>query len=85
MGKPHAPAFSGPQINIPEGSRGGVNESTPLDQRVPDRITEVGDGPVTEEIYGGITTYRPARYTQEQTVMDRHENPVTHSIIREDR
>jgi hypothetical protein len=85
MAKPHAPAFSGPQINIPEGARGGVNESTPMDQRVPDRITEVGTGPNTAEVYGGITTYLPARYEQVQVVENRAGEPVEHKIIREDR
>jgi hypothetical protein len=85
VSKPHAPAFAGPQINIPEGSRGEINASTPRDQRVPDRITEVGTGPVTEEIYGGITTYQPARYAVTQVVENRHGDPVEHTIIREDR
>lgn len=85
MSKAHAPAFSGPQINIPEGARGGVNESTPMDQRVPDRLTQVGTGPVTEELFGGITTYRPAKYEQTRVVEDRHGNPVEHKIVREDR
>ena len=85
MGKPHAPAFSGPQVNIPEGARGGVNESTPMDQRVPDRTPELADGPNTAELMGGITTYLPARYTQTRVVENRHGDPIEHTIIREDR
>jgi hypothetical protein len=85
MAKPHAPAFSGPQINIPEGARGGVNESTPMDQRVPDRLHELSEGPRTEELFGGITTYRPAKYEQVRVVENRAGEPVEHKIIREDR
>jgi hypothetical protein len=85
MGKPHAPAFSGPQVNIPEGSRGELNASTPKDQRVPDRTTEMSEGPQTAEVYGGITTYLPARYEQVRVVENRHGDPVEHTIIREDR
>jgi hypothetical protein len=85
MARPHAPAFSGPQINIPEGSRGGVNESTPMDQRVPERTKEMSDGPNTLELQGGITSYQPAKYEQVRSLEDRHGNPVEHKIIREDR
>lgn len=85
MAKPHAPAFSGPQVNIPESIRGGVNESTPADQRVPERTTELSDGPKIVEHFGGITQYQPAKYEQVRVVEDRHGNPVEHKIIREDR
>jgi hypothetical protein len=84
MSKPHAPAFAGPQVNIPEGSRGGVNESTPMAQRNPDRVEELSPGPNTQEIYGGITTYLPAKYEQVQVVENRAGVPVEHKIIRED-
>lgn len=85
MSKPHAPAFAGPQINIPEGSRGGVNESTPMEQRAPERTAELSDGPKTKEIFGGITTYLPAKYEQVQVIEDRHGKPVEYKQIREDR
>jgi len=85
MSKPHAPAFSGPQTNIPESIRGGVNESTPMDQRVPERTSEMSDGPNKVELMGGITQYKPAKYEITQTVENRAGVPVDHKIIREDR
>lgn len=85
MSKPHAPASSGPNINIPEGSRGGVNESTPLDQRVPDRTTELSTGPRIVEHPGGITQYLPAKYEVVQTIEDRHGVVHEYKITREDR
>jgi hypothetical protein len=85
MAKPHAPAFSGPQVNIPESIRGGVNESTPMDQRVPDRTTEMSDGPKIVEHPGGITQFLPARYVVVRYIEDRHGNMVEHKIIRENR
>lgn len=85
MSKAHAPAFSGPQVNIPEGARGGVNESTPMAERVIHKTTELSAGPNTLEIPGGITSYQPARYEQVRVVEDRFGNPVEHKIIREDR
>jgi hypothetical protein len=83
MAKPHAPAFSGPQINIPEGARGGVNESTPMDQRVPDRVAEMSEGP-NKQKFGNLTTFAPAKYEMVQVVEDRHGNPREHKIVRED-
>lgn len=85
MSKSGTPVFSGPQINIPEGSRGSVNESTPMDQRVPERTTEMSAGPRTQEVYGGIISFLPAKYEVIKTIEDRHGNPVEHKIIREDR
>lgn len=85
MSKPHSPAFSGPQINIPEGSRGGVNESTPLDQRVPERTKELSDGPKLVIHPDGISQYLPAKYEVVHTVEDRNGNPREYKIIREDR
>jgi hypothetical protein len=85
MSKAHPPAFSGPQVNIPESARGSLNATTPADQRVPDRLTELSDGPNTKEIYGGITTYLPAKYEQVQIVENKAGVPVEHKIIREDR
>jgi hypothetical protein len=84
MGKPHAPAFSGPQVNIPESSRGSINASTPMDQRVSDRTTELSEGP-NKAKFGNITTYQPARYAITQVVENRKGEPVEHPIIREDR
>jgi hypothetical protein len=84
MAKPHAPAFSGPQVNIPEGARGEINASTPMDQRVPDRTTELSEGPNRTK-FGSLTTYGPARYEQAQVVENRRGEPVEHKIIREDR
>ena len=85
MGKPHAPAFSGPQINIDEASRGAVNASTPADQRVKSRTEELSDGPERVKLMGSVTQYKPAKYAVTQVVEDRHGNPVEHTIIREDR
>jgi hypothetical protein len=85
MAKPHAPASWGPSVNIPEGSRGGVNESTPMDQRAPDRISEMSEGPNTKEIYGGITSYLPAKYPVTKVIENKRGEPVEHTIIREDR
>jgi hypothetical protein len=85
MSKAHAPASYGPQVNIPESARGGVNESTPMDQRVPDRTKELSDGPKMLTLPGGITQYLPAKYEVTKTVEDRFGNPVEHKIIVEDR
>jgi hypothetical protein len=84
MGKPHAPAFSGPQINIPEDSRGGVNASTPVEQREKSR-SDLTDGPDRVKLPGSVTQYKPAKYEIVTMTEDRHGNPVEHKIIREDR
>ena len=84
MSKPHAPAFSGPQINIDESSRGAVNASTPADQRVKSRQSELADGPDRVKNLGNVQ-YKPAKYEVVRVVEDRHGNPVEHKIIREDR
>lgn len=84
MGKPHAPAFSGPQINIPEDSRGGVNASTPTEQREKSR-SDMTDGPDRVKLMGSITQYKPAKYEIVRVIEDSKGNPVEHKIIREDR
>jgi hypothetical protein len=85
MGKPHAPAFSGPQINIDEASRGGINASTPADQRAKSRTDELSEGPKREKPLGGSAVYKPAKYEVVRVIEDSRGNPVEHKIIREDR
>lgn len=61
----HEPCSIGPVgLNIPEGQRGTQNESTPLDQRVPDRTTEMSEGPRK----GPTDNFLPSRYKIEPTV-----------------
>lgn len=85
MSKPHAPASSGPQINIPEGSRGSVNASTPVEERAKSRTSDLSEGPNRVKPLGGSAQYKPAKYEVIRVIEDAKGNPVEHKIIREDR
>jgi hypothetical protein len=61
-----------------------VNESTPMDQRAPERTTELSDGPKLV-IHGGISQYLPAKYEVVHTIEDKNGNPREYKMIREDR
>ena len=61
-----APSPTGADAKVMGGNE---NESTPMEQRVPDRTSDVGEGPVM----GENGAYRPARYK------------IGADVIREDR
>ena len=61
-----------------------MNESTPVSQRVPDRISELSAGPNVVEHPGGVTQYAPAKYEIVHTIEDRNGVPREHRMIRED-
>lgn len=67
----------GPVMPAAAYSEGGINESTPMEQRVPDRTTEMSDGPKR----GANDSFLPARY--EKTVID--STGKSHTVIIEDR
>lgn len=53
----------GPQMPSEASSGGQLNQSTSMAERAPDRITEVGSGPVV----GENGEYKPARYERQWT------------------
>jgi hypothetical protein len=68
----------GPQMPSEASSGGQLNQSTPMEQRAPDRIIDVGTGPKI----GALGEYQPAKYERSWT------NPATgetHTQIVEDR
>lgn len=67
----------GPQMPSEARSGGQLNQSTPLDQRVPDRTTELSSGPKL----GENGQYLPARYERTITTPDGKQ----HTMIVEDR
>lgn len=77
-------ASIGPSINIPEAMRGMENESTPMDQRVPDRTTEMSKGPNISK-NGSITTYNPSRYEHTVHQKNGEGQMEKHTVIIEDR
>ncbi len=68
----------GPSMPSESLSGGQMNQSTPLDQRAPDRITSVGTGPIV----GDNDNYLPAKY--ERSFTNTLTNK-THTVIVEDR
>lgn len=54
----------GPQVQIAPGTEGTLNESTPMEQRIPTRTVEMSDGPRK----GPTDNFLPARYKIEPAV-----------------
>ena len=73
------------RANIPSeaNSKGGINETTPPDQRVPTSRSPMSEGPDI----GALGEYKPAMYKQEIVVVPETESSPAkvRTIIREDR
>lgn len=64
-------------------SKGGLNESTPVAQRIPNAPSEsnLSAGPVR----GSHDCYEPASYARTRVMSDAHGNARTFNLIRTDR